>query len=441
MAFLIFITTLLLIIWKPFRLKVWIYTSLGTLFVFAFKLITWEDVQEIFGLTWDSSLTLIGLIIISLCLENLGFFDYLVGKILKRGKLAATGDVLELNTRKFCVQIIILTALTSALFANDGAVLIFTPLMVALLARMAKEEAKFATVLLLTTAFVCDAASLPLVVSNLTNIITAGYFDLNFASFAATMVLPTIASVITMLICFFIGCSRLLPAVITFKLGGDTELSPALKRFCFGFIACFVVGLFAAELTSAPVCVPVLCFAAVITTVMLIKNRGRNARILLKAPYDIVIFSFTLYLIVFAMYKGGLGQQLVNIYGNMTQLSLVEMLSTAYLSAAGAAIFNNLPMIMLGNLALQDFFVSGDTIAASHEALIYSHLAACNIGAKLTPIGSLSTLLWLGFLEKRGFTISVKQYFRFSFTMAIPVLLVVVTVIWLQEFVLQLLAA
>ena len=439
MAFLIFITTLLLIIWKPFRLKVWIYTSLGTIFVFAFKLITYEDVKEIFDLTWDSSLTLIGLIIISLCLENMGFFDYLVGKILQRGKESSDGTVLELNTRKFCVQIIILTALTSALFANDGAVLIFTPLMVALFARFAKAEAKLATVLLLTSAFVCDAASLPLVVSNLTNIITAGYFELTFASFAATMILPTIASVITMLICFFIGCSRLLPPVISFKKGGSTELSPALKRFCFGFILCFVVGLFAAELTSAPVCVPVLCFAAVITIVMLVKNKGHNAKILLKAPYDIVIFSFTLYLIVFAMYKGGLGQQLVNIYGNMSHISLVEMLSTAYISAAGAAIFNNLPMIMLGNLALNDFFIAGSAISASHDSLIYSHLAACNIGAKLTPIGSLSTLLWLGFLEKRGFAISVKQYFRFNFTMAIPVLFVVVAVIWLQDYLVHIL--
>lgn len=438
MAFLIFITTLLLIIWKPFRLKVWIYTSLCCIFVFVFKLITWADVKEIFGLTWDSSLTLIGLIIISLCLENMGFFDYLVGKILQHGKESQDGSYLELNTRKFCVQIIILTALTAALFANDGAILIFTPLMVAFFARLATQDSKLPTVLLLTTAFVCDGASLPLVVSNLTNIITAGYFELTFASFAATMLLPTIASVITMLVCFFIGCNRLLPKVITCKKGSSTELSPALKRFCFGFIVCFVLGLFAAELTSAPVCVPVLFFAAIITIVMLVKNRGHNAKILLKAPYDIVIFSFTLYLIVFAMYKGGLGAQLVSIYSNLAPISLVEMLSTAYISAAGSAIFNNLPMIMLGNLALQDFFVSGDTITASHEALIYSHIAACNIGAKLTPIGSLSTLLWLGFLEKRGFTISVKQYFRFSFTMAIPVLFVVVTMIWLQEYLLAL---
>ena len=94
---------------------------------------------------------------------------------------------------------------------------------------------------------------------------------------------------------------------------------------------------------------------------------------------------------------------------------------------------------MLGNLALNDFFVAGSAISASHDSLIYSHLAACNIGAKLTPIGSLSTLLWLGFLEKRGFAISVKQYFRFNFTMAIPVLFVVVAVIWLQDYLVQIL--
>ncbi|WP_432264459.1 ArsB/NhaD family transporter [Campylobacter felis] len=44
---------------------------------------------------------------------------------------------------------------------------------------------------------------------------------------------------------------------------------------------------------------------------------------------------------------------------------------------------NNLPMVLLGDLVLQD----------SSNALIFAHLLGCNVGAKLTPIGSLATLL------------------------------------------------
>lgn len=64
-------------------------------------------------------------------------------------------------------------------------------------------------------------------------------------------------------------------------------------------------------------------------------------------------------------------------------------------------------MVMLGNLALGDF-VGLDS--SSRELLIYAHLLGCNVGAKITPIGSLATLLWLFSLKRYGIYISFWRY-------------------------------
>src|SRR5690606_689772 len=93
------------------------------------------------------------------------------------------------------------------LFANDGAALILTPIVIAIL--LALRFTPAATLAFVMAAgFIADTASLPLVISNLVNIVSAEYFDLGFAEYASVMVpvnLVSVAATLGMLTWFFRG--------------------------------------------------------------------------------------------------------------------------------------------------------------------------------------------------------------------------------------------
>ncbi len=89
-ALVLSLATLILLFWRPLRLPLWIYTSIVAFLAFVLKLVDFEDAKFIFGLIWDSSLALIGLILLSFSLEALGFFDFLAFKILEFSKKKKT---------------------------------------------------------------------------------------------------------------------------------------------------------------------------------------------------------------------------------------------------------------------------------------------------------------------------------------------------------------
>lgn len=91
----------------------------------------------------------------------------------------------------------------------------------------------------------------------------------------------------------------------------------------------------------------------------------------------------------------------------------LSLLSVGFLSAFGSSLINNLPMVMLGDLTLRGI---------ENLHLVFAHLLGCNIGSKLTPIGSLATLLWLLSLKRYGLSIPLLSYLSLAFCWAIFVL-------------------
>ena len=124
MNLVIFILTILCIFCRPFGFKPYIYTSIGAAIALIFGHVDVENLFYIFGLVWDSTLVLISLIIICSCLDRMGFFHSLVWLLLGKKK--------KISSIWLFIFLLILCGILSAIFTNDGCVLILTPMIFAI---------------------------------------------------------------------------------------------------------------------------------------------------------------------------------------------------------------------------------------------------------------------------------------------------------------------
>ena len=162
---------------------------------------------------------------------------------------------------------------------------------------------------------------------------------------------------------------------------------------------------------------------------------GRDAVVsvsdmLKKAPWQIVLFSIGMYLVVYGLGNAGLtayGAQVLNWLGQ--QGMVIATVGTGFLSAIVASVMNNMPSTLVGALAID----SAQVPAATRELMIYANVIGNDLGPKFTPIGSLATLLWLHVLAEKDYKISWGRYLKIGLLITLPVLLVTLLalVVWL----------
>ena len=396
----LFALTLLCIYIRPLNLPLWVYSSLGAALCVGFGFVSLSDVAFVWGMVWDSTFSLVGLIIFALSLEKLGFFEVLAHYTLR---LSTHRQTLHLQTWKFFVFIGVLASVLATFFSNDGAILILTPLIIALLTHI--ENVKFSRspliIFLLFVGFMSDFASNTFIFSNLTNIITADFFTIKFIDFALAMALPQLFVILAAFILFWILFTRKLPKTLEFKVHTQALPKPSITLFCFALITLLLFGIIGGEKFGIALCVFTLGVAFLSTLCGILTHKIALKQMLKLAPLGIVAFSLGLFIVVFGLNNMGLVGLLAEGLKHFDTLPLfAQIFSVGISSSLGSSVINNLPMVMLGDLALKD----------SSNALIFAHLLGCNVGAKLTPIGSLATLLWLFSLKRYGISISFLQY-------------------------------
>ncbi|WP_276953781.1 arsenic transporter [Helicobacter rodentium] len=410
MAFGIFCLTMLLIFWRPFGLPLWVFSTLGAVGAYCLNVVDLGDIWRVWAMVWDSTLTLVGLILLTLLLDKLGFFNFLS---LVMMNLLSAGNAI--STLRFYVFIVLFSAILGAVFANDGAILILTPLIFTLLKEDKSKHLKSPLIVfLLLVSFLSDFASNPFVISNLTNIITAQFFNFSPLYFSAMMLLPQIC----ILLCFgvfWLYLRRILPRFIEFK-SLERDISRFGIVFCLGLVCLLLFGILFSHSLGLPLSSFTLlcaflafCYGISIQRVQFVDLK--------RAPFGIVLFSLGLFIVVFGLKNGGILEVLrENVHHFVALPQEVQIVLMGFTSGISSALINNLPFVMLGDLAL------GDVKEIANPSLILAHLLGCNVGSKLTPIGSLATLLWLYSLRNYGIYIGFLQYMLIAFVVTIPVL-------------------
>ncbi|RZM18098.1 MAG: arsenic transporter, partial [Sphingomonas sp.] len=398
----IFVATIALVIWQPKGLGIGWSAMGGAVLALLAGVVTLSDVPVVWGIVWNATAAFVAIIVISLLLDEAGFFEWAALHVARWGRG---------HGRRLFVLIVLLGAAVSALFANDGAALILTPIVIAMLRALGfKDKATLAFVM--AAGFIADTASLPLVVSNLVNIVSADFFNIGFGEYAGVMVpvdLVSIAATLGALLLFF---RRDIPA--TYDVGALRTPREAIRdaaTFRAGWIvlALLLAGFFLLE----PLGVPVSAVAAAGAILLLvIAGRGhviQTGKVLRGAPWQVVIFSLGMYLVVYGLRNAGLTDHLAALLDRTAQGGVWgAALGTGVIAAVLSSVMNNMPTVLVGALSIDAAHATG----AVKEAMIYANVIGCDLGPKLTPIGSLATLLWLHVLGQKGVRIGWGYYFR-----------------------------
>ncbi|WP_194761429.1 arsenic transporter [Pantoea ananatis] len=418
----IFVLTLVLVIWQPKGLSIGWSAVIGAALALLTGVVHFGDITAVWQIVWNATATFIAVIIISLLLDESGLFEWAALHVSRwgggKGRLLFTYSVL-------------LGAAVAALFANDGAALILTPVVIAML--LALGFSPGATLAFVMAAgFIADTSSLPLIVSNLVNIVTADFFKLGFSEYASVMMPVNMASVAATLVMLHFFFRKDIPVAYDMaKLKVPREAIRDVRTFKAGWLVlCLLLtGFFALE----PLGVPVSLVAAVAAFILwLVARKGQvidTRKVLKGAPWQIVTFSLGMYLVVYGLRNAGLTDYLSSALNGFAEHGVWgATFATGFLTAFLSSVMNNMPTVLVGALSIDGSTVEG----VVKEAMIYANIIGCDLGPKITPIGSLATLLWLHVLAQKNITISWSNYFRVGVVMTLPVLFVALAALALR---------
>ena len=393
------LAVLALVVWRPRGLSVAWPAGAGALVALATGLLSVSGLRTIFGDTWDAATTLIALFLLSEALDSNGFFSWAALRLA----LIARGS----GWRLYALALL-LTALVTALLANDGAILMLTPIFATLFMSIYPNESSRLP-FILATGFFADAMSGLLVPSNLTNIIIADANHLAFVRVLMWTAVPTLAAFVVGAAAFGARFHAQLrkPYDCALLANPATSIRDRAVFWCgWAGLVLMVIGYIIGGALHLPVSLVAGSVAVALLALARIRGLRGIRQTVVAAPWSILIYALGMFVVITAAYDA---HALTFLTGPLQSHSAPvagpsgALFSGGLLALLSAAV-NNLPATLIGVLALRE---------APHisSMAIYAIMLGVDIGPKLTPFGSLATLLWMGILARNGIHISWRRYF------------------------------
>ncbi|MBO5927804.1 MAG: hypothetical protein J6Q32_03025 [Clostridia bacterium] len=388
----------------------WVIALIGAIFMLCFGGIGLKELLKEF--TANTSVNPIKILVLFICmtilsvfLDEVGFFSYLACKTLKLAKH---------SQKKLFIWLYIIVSILTVFTSNDIIVLTFTPF----ICHFAKN-AKINPLPYLVTEFVAaNTMSMTLIIGNPTNIFIATSYGINFLQYFKVMILPTLAcSLVAFLMLYLVFRKQLCKSIEYSQENAEIKNKPflviglILLAICVVVLAIgpylgvemYLVSLVAA--VSLVVVIGALCIAK--------KHKPTEMlRTLKRAPWQLIPFVISMFIIILSFNNHGVTEKLSLLLGNKNTIFTYGI--SSFLSAN---VINNIPMsVLFCNLI-------SPLTGACQTGAIYATVIGSNVGAFLTPIGALAGIMWSGMLKKHEIKFSYAKFLKYGAIIAIPTII------------------
>ncbi|MDP4092322.1 MAG: arsenic transporter [Bacillota bacterium] len=435
-AVFVFVMTITVIFLRPKGLNEVYAATTGAIILLFCGIVTYSNLLDIIQKIGDASITIISTISMAVILESFGFFHWAAAKLTKFSK--GSGYRLYWYVQLLCF-------LMTLLFNNDGSIMITTPILILLL-RNFQLKPHQQILYLLSGALIATSASIPIGVSNIVNLISLKIIGMTLYEYTTMMFIPAIIGLAFMSVLMFLVLLNKLPRKLPmtsleledlfFKKyfhpqKGSFSFDTPKKRTRFmlgllGFVLFVRCLLFIASYIGIPI-----YLVAVSGSILLLAFRWYflgtiPVDILKKTPWHILVFAFSMYVIVYGLNNIGLTELLANFckpiinqglfHANFLMGGVISLLSNT---------FNNHPALMIGTITLSSMHLDMVTL----KAVYLANIIGSDMGSLFLPIGTLASLIWMHILKKNKIRVSWKEYL--SLTIIVIPLSVILTLLML----------
>jgi arsenical pump membrane protein len=444
-----FLVTVLLVLWRPGGIHEAIPALVGAFLMLLAGLVTRHDVLRVGMVVWNSALTIISTFIMASVLEGAGFFRWVSARLIEQSRGSG---------RRLFHLVLAFSACLTLFLNNDGSILLGTPIVLGLVRELnLPKRAAFGY--LIGACLIASAASPAIGVSNMANLEAMSLVGISLTQHLEATLIPALIGLVSSWVLLSLVFRQTFPAtlqgvaVTIGTLAGPLlphphavrhhlphrvhhlaeppphpPRPPRLRRpepperfrpgdyplMWFGCAVVVVVriGFFGASLLGIAPYVVAVIGAAVLLAANAIRSGVSAGEVIRRAPWAILGFAFGMDLVVFGLRNAGITGLLAaqlgpHIEGKAWGISFLPGLLTATVST----LLNNHPGLIIGSLTLTELHgLSERMLHLSYSGVVLGS----DLGALLTPVGTLASLLWFHLLRQNGHRYSWWDYIKIS---------------------------
>jgi arsenical pump membrane protein len=395
LAVAIFVGTLFLVLARPRGLHEGFGAAAGAAAMGAAGLVGLGDAVDVVTIAREPLLFLLALLLLSKLVERSGFFDWAAAHAARGAR--GRGDRLFRN-------LFVLGALTTVTLSLDTTALLVTPLVLACVRRLEAPPRPY----VLACAFVANAASLLLPVSNLTNLLFVSRFGFTFGTYAARMIAPQLVAIVATYALLRRAVARDLRAFERFDPARCGEPGAAVPHRRFFLVTCVVLGATLVAYFVAPrFGVPAYAATFAACVALAVGSRGSKrvgAAILGEIAWGVFPFVIGLFVVVRGLENAGLAAAVAAATARIPPGGAWRALTLAAAGAVASNASNNLPAALFARTVLGTAGASPDDVAAM--------LVGLDVGPNVLVTASLATILVLAVARKAGAPVDARDLLR-----------------------------
>ena len=399
----VFLASIVAVIVRPRRLGEAWSAGAGAVLMVLSGAISVQSAALAISAEWNLFLFFLGLMVTAAVADMAGFFDWAAGLAV-----AAAGG----SGRRLLFNVLAIGALVTVFLSNDAAAVILTPVVYTMATRLRVRVMPY----LFAVSFVANAASMTLPISNPINVLTGDRLRAPLGVYEGHLLVASLASV-----AITVGVFMAIFWRTTATRFAASATPPVARIRSDGFFRAVVAGMcllalayIAGSALLLPLGVIAVAGGAMLLVIAVAMRRLSTEHIRTHVSPALFVYVAALFVLVRGIEDVGITTALISGVISVAATSATAVASGLVGSAVACNALNNLPGILVFISGAQ----SGGVAHALRAPFLFGALAGADLGPNLTPVGSLSTMLWLVIVRRKGLEVSAWDFLRIGVIVA-----------------------